>query len=169
MTKEEAIKLITFAFSCYPSYQEKDPEPIVKAWAVMLADIPYPDAQKAVMKHATISKFFPSIAEIRESVFIRQNSLPTPEEAWAEVRKVLENGSNYINYTYSGKEPEWSNEVLRQTVNAIGIRELFKTENVDVMRAHFTRFYESYRNKAAERRNEEAIGRLTDGRKMIQG
>ena len=39
MTKQEICALVALAASSNPSMQNKDPQPIVAAWSVMLADL----------------------------------------------------------------------------------------------------------------------------------
>ena len=44
------LALVVLASSSYPSMQSKDPQPIVSAWSLMLADIPLEILQAAVLK-----------------------------------------------------------------------------------------------------------------------
>ena len=47
MTHTEIIALVTLATAAYPSAQAKDPEPIAKAWLMMLPDVPFGIAKAA--------------------------------------------------------------------------------------------------------------------------
>ena len=58
------LALVVLASSSYPSMQNKDPQPIVTAWSMMLADIPMEILQAAVVKVCRDSEYFPSVAQI---------------------------------------------------------------------------------------------------------
>ena len=58
------LALVVLASSSYPAMQNKDPQPIVSAWSLMLADIPLEILQAAVLKVCRESEFFPSVAQI---------------------------------------------------------------------------------------------------------
>ena len=78
------LALVVLASSSYPSMQSKDPQPIVSAWSLMLADIPLEILQAAVLKVCRESEFFPSVAQIvaaAEELDPRNEKLPTAAEA----------------------------------------------------------------------------------------
>ena len=90
--------LVTLAIAANPSFQAKDPEPIVNAWTLMLPDIPFVIAMTAVIKVCRASRFFPSVAEIVEAAHDldpRNEKLPTAAEAWEEVGKLIVNVGPY--------------------------------------------------------------------------
>ncbi len=59
----------------------------VKVWIGALQDIPLPNLSAAVTQHICRSKFFPSIAEIRE---LAKPAEPTsPDDAWLQVQESL--------------------------------------------------------------------------------
>ena len=150
MKRNEIISLVTIAIASCPSAQEKDPEPIVNAWSLLLGDIPYEVAKAAVMKVCRSSRFFPSVAEIVDAAHEldpRTDKLPTAAEAWEEVKKLLSSVGPYV----SERRPlKFSCLTVERATRAIGWQQLCGSENPEADRAHFMRIYESMRAKHKE-------------------
>lgn len=143
MSRAEIIALVALATAAYPAYQGKDPEPIVSAWSLMLADLPFPLARAAVVKVCRSSRFFPSIAEIAAAareLDPETEKPPTAAEAWEEVCGLIQAVGPY-------RAPRYSSEIVRRAVRAIGWRQLCVSECPEADRAHFFRLYESMRER----------------------
>ena len=143
MTRCEAVALVTLATAAYPSAQNKDPEPIVKAWAALMPDLEADLARKAVLKVCRSSKFFPSVAEIlaaAEELDPRHERLPTAAEAWEEVVKLIRVFGAY-------KAPAYSCNLVMRATEAIGWRTICLSENPEADRAHFLRMYAEMRDR----------------------
>jgi len=141
MTKDEIAKLISFATANSPYQQGKDMADTARLWFVMLSDIPYQLAQKALIKITAQSKFFPTVSEIRDAIKgFSDSKLPNPEEAWLEVMQKLD---RY-------KSPEWSCEEIKKAVRAIGYLAICDSENLGVERAHFMRIYETFKKRTED-------------------
>jgi len=65
MTEVEAAKLIKVLQEAYP--RSEFSEGRIEIYTMMLADLPYQAAQKAVLKLIATSPFLPTIAEIRKT------------------------------------------------------------------------------------------------------
>jgi hypothetical protein len=90
MTPEEIGGLVALASSNFPHLQKENMGPSVILWNKMLADLPYVLAEAAVCQVLATSKYWPNIAEIRESaLFITGNKAPTALEAWGMVREAI--------------------------------------------------------------------------------
>ena len=104
----------------------------------MLSDIP-PDVLKAAtLQHIATSKYFPSIAELREIAFALSSEvsqMPTPFEAWEEVVSQIRRTGFY------GK-PVFSNKLIARAVDCLDWQVLCSSENSIADRAHFVRVYE---------------------------
>ena len=138
MNHKEAIALVTLASASYPAIQNRSPDPIVSAWEVMLADIPFEVAKAAVVKVCRSSDFFPSVAQIvaaAEELDPRNEHLPTAAEAWEEVNKL-------IRYVGPYRAPTFSCETVERATKAIGWVRLCESDNPEADRAHFLRIYE---------------------------
>ncbi len=97
MNRNEVAKLLAIAIAAYGYMQEKDTRPLASVWAKMLGDISYADADAALVSHIASSKFFPSVAEIREGV-ARLNgamNMMTADEAWNLVIGAIRRGGHY--------------------------------------------------------------------------
>ena len=150
------LALVVLASSSYPSMQSKDPQPIVSAWSLMLADIPLEILQAAVLKVCRDSEFFPSVAQIvaaAEELDPRNEKLPTAAEAWEEVEQQICSAGIY-------KPPVFSSELVRRAARAIGWLQLCSSENPAADRAHFLRLYESMKNKRKEAKEIEQVMKI---------
>ena len=150
------LALVVLASSSYPSMQSKDPQPIVSAWSLMLADIPLEILQAAVLKVCRESEFFPSVAQIvaaAEELDPRNEKIPTAAEAWEEVEQQICSVGIY-------KSPVFSSELVRRAARAIGWLQLCSSENPAADRAHFLRLYESMRSKRKEAREIEQVMKI---------
>ena len=146
MTRKEIIALVTMATAAYPAAQAKDPEPIVAAWTMMLADIPFEVAKAALVRVCRSSDFFPSVAQIvtvANEIDPRNEKLPTAAEAWEEVSRLVQTIGPY-------RAPQYSCETVRRAAKAIGWYQLCTSDNPEADRAHFMRIYESMRSKHKE-------------------
>lgn len=147
------LALVVLASSSYPSMQNKDPQPIVAAWSLMLADFPQEILQAAVVKVCRESPFFPSVAQIvaaAREMDPAQAKLPTAAEAWEEVGQLLRRA-------YPGYCPVYSCELVKRAVQAIGWFELYTGDNPEASRAHFLKIYESMRNREKDRQEIQAV------------
>ena len=127
------LALVVLASSSYPSMQNKDPQPIVTAWSMMLADIPQEILQAAVVKVCRDSEYFPSVAQIvaaAAELDPRNEKLPTAAEAWEEVVQLIRDFGPY-------RAPLYSCDTLKRAVRAIGWQQLCMGENPEADRAHF--------------------------------
>jgi hypothetical protein len=74
MNKKEIGALLMLAWGCFPTMQEKSMAPVATSWQETLSDIPYDEARKALIKVLQTSKFFPTVADIREKVEANKKS-----------------------------------------------------------------------------------------------
>lgn len=140
----------------------------VQAWHQLLADIPFEAAKAALIKLLTTIKYFPTIAELREAALRCTTSLPTPEEAWEEVRGKL-SGDTYIKLKYKNEKPQFSCPEIEQAVNQLGLEDLLMSENISYDRTQFLRFYETIRNRAIADKQEQHLAELTKAQKLLPG
>ena len=140
----------------------------VQAWHQLLADIPFEAAKAALIKLLTTIKYFPTIAELREAALRCTTSLPTPEEAWEEVRSKL-SGDTYIKLKYKNEKPQFSCPEIEQAVNQLGLEDLLMSENISYDRTQFLRFYETIRNRAIADKQEQHLAELTKAQKLLPG
>ena len=146
MTRAEVIALVALATGAHPAAQGKDPKPVVEAWSLMLADIPFVVAKAAVIKVCRESKFFPSVADIVEAaqeLDPEKEKMPTAAEAWEEVVQLIIDYGPY-------RAPAYSCDLVRRAAQSIGWLQLCTGDNAEADRAHFLKIYESMRSRHVE-------------------
>ena len=101
----------------------------------------------ALQRLIAISKFPPTIAEMRESIAAVQcPTLPDAGDAWGEVNDAIRNYGYYrqAEALTSMREP------VRLAVQRMGWRDSCMSENGMADRAHFLRIYESMEKRTRE-------------------
>lgn len=141
MTKQEAMKLVALLKAGWPR-QELGAETI-SLYADMLKDIPLAEAQAAVQRIVQTSKWFPTIAEIREQVAEARCALDPPELAWGEVQRAISSVGAY-------HQPLFDNPAIQRAVNAMGWRQICLDENLAATRARFVDAYKAARAQQIE-------------------
>jgi hypothetical protein len=155
MTVDEAIGVIDILSAAYPTYKQfSDPNQIAKTaetWAVLLEDCPVELVLKAVKRHCLLSKYPPTVAELRENAFavINPKGEITIEEAWSEVLKAIHNYGFYR----ETEALESLSPPVKKTAKAIGWRELCLSEEPDVIRGQFRMMFES----SVKRRKQDSL------------
>lgn len=153
MTQKDVLGLLTILQANYPRfYADMTPEALkicADTWTVMLSDTSLEIATLALQRLIAISKFPPTIAELRESISaVRNPKLPDSGEAWGEVLEAIRK-YGYYNPTEglnSLREP------VREIVRRMGWRDLCMSENGMADRAHFLRMYETLEKRINEDR-----------------
>lgn len=150
MTEKEARTVLKLFFTAFP-YANKDiKENTIKLYIAFLGCVPYQIGQAAALKIIGNSKFFPTITEIKEAVnsFAQpDNNLPSPEDAWEEVRRNLD--------PYHA--PKWSCSVIEKAVKVMGYRNLCVSQYPGHDREQFMRIYGAYRQREQNRIENESI------------
>jgi len=144
-TVTRALAILAVA---YPRFEMAKETP--RVYAELLQDIPDEVLVAAVKQHAASSKWFPSVAELRQAAMeIRAQAagVLTPEQAWVQVREAVQRFGWYgesIDTENGGgwRVPRMLDPLTRQAVDGIGgWRMLCQSENAPADRAHFLRIY----------------------------
>jgi hypothetical protein len=171
LTEQEIARLICMTTAAFPLKKEltgEQQDDLITVWRMVLNDIPYKLAEAALIKVLSTNKFFPAPAEIKEAAYSLMPGPPTAEEAWEEVRKIITSGHCSIEHQYNGWKPKWSNEVIKKTVNEIGLRELFDSENIGITMAQFKKHYDNNKMAHKERVLNQSILMLTGANKLLE-
>ncbi|MFA5715844.1 MAG: replicative helicase loader/inhibitor [Candidatus Paceibacterota bacterium] len=144
MEINESLTLIEILAATYPNHRQfSDSDQILKTakiWASLLEDIPVKLAVKAVEKHCMLSKFPPSIAEIRE----RATEIMNPEteitaaDAWGYVMKAIRGYGSCREHEALDSLPE----IVKKVVTIIGWKDICLSEEPDIIRAQFRMAFE---------------------------
>ena len=154
----------------------------VEAWTEVLSDIPFDHAKAAIKASVATSPFPPSIAEIRDyATRLNGPRRITAEEAWGlaqdamrtyglstvkkegfEEKPVAESAYEYGGRTYrtvtyqpTGLEYEAKRHVPPEVwdlMKHFGYRDMYLSENPDVVRGQFMRAWNSHDEEAKEAR-----------------
>lgn len=91
MTRQDVAKLLLVIAARYPTSKlwAQSEELTVKAWHMTLADVNYPDAERALAEWFKSEKWAPDPSELRGRVASAVLGLPEPEEAWMEARAAM--------------------------------------------------------------------------------
>lgn len=136
-TEEEITTLIGGLAAAYPSVALSTQA--LKVYVNALLDISPELLAAAVNQLLAQSKFFPSVAEIRQmclSLTSTVGRLPTGMEAWGEVLKQIRETGYY-------GQPYFENALIAKAVQAIGWQNLCSSENQVADRAHFAKVYDA--------------------------
>lgn len=112
MTRADTAKLIAIIVMAYPNFDKfKDDDhvkSVVNMWATMFSDDDPGLVGLAVKKHISVSKWPPSVAEIREiMVEIQHPELIPPDLAWSAVQDLLTTEGEYgLNGSIYDRLPE---------------------------------------------------------------
>lgn len=161
MNRKEIINLLGIATANFPNMQERDLQPTAVLWEKALSDIPYPVAEKALIKVLSTSKFFPTIAEIREAAAeLTQPRKLDWSEAWELIVQAIR---KYGYYDEAGAMRSLPPDVARMA-RRFTWRELCTNENPDTLRAQFRMAWET------ESKREKEVSVLpVEVRTMLEG
>ena len=178
MTKKETVELFGLIAALFPRDDKfiKCDGLMRDAWAEMLADIPFDRAKAAVKAAVATSPFPPSIAEIREyATRINAPKRLTADEAWGIACEVMRTyGLNTVlkeGYVPVKEPPARFGEPIRvrpspteyeakrhcppevwAMLQRMGYRDVFMSDNPDVVRGQFMRAWGMHDQEAKERR-----------------
>lgn len=161
MNKKEIINLLAIATANFPSMQEKDMKPTAILWEKALSDIDYKTAENALLKVLSTSRFFPTLAEIREAIAqITQPRQIDAMEAWGMISDAIR---KYGFYQQKEAMESLPGDVV-EMVKRFTWRELCLSENVDTLRAQFRMAWDTQ-----SKRKKEMLALPSEIRTLLEG
>lgn len=158
-TPSDVLTLVQEVMACYPA-QPFSPAN-VQAYCRHLADLPVPVLQAAVQRVIATSRFFPTIAEIRDAAAKLVDTAPDADQAWAIVTRQVQ----LVGRT--GK-PDLQHERVYQAVQAIGgWHDLCASETAAADRVAFAKAYEAATRRATEAVTLAAVPALPDVQRLM--
>ena len=149
MTEREAKALVTLLKSMYP-HTEVSRE-TWQGYAHYLADLDFDQAKAAVDELVVTSRFFPSVAEIRELVADHACGLPSEEEAWHEVEEAIRrfDSADSSTWTYSS---DFSCPAVGAAAQSMGgVSAMHEARELAFSRREFMRSYAASRAQTVRR------------------
>ncbi|WP_447579980.1 replicative helicase loader/inhibitor [Acinetobacter baumannii] len=147
MNRKEIINLLAIATANFPNMQERDMKPTAVLWEKSLSDIEYGTAEKALLKVLSTSRFFPTIAELREAIADITNPRSIDAmEAWGLIGQAIR---KYGFYRQAEAVASLPSDVA-DMVKRFTWRELCLSENIDTIRAQFRMAWETQSKRKKE-------------------
>lgn len=139
MNRKEIINLLGIATANFPSSQQKDMKPTAVLWEKALADISYEVAENALIKVLSTSRFFPTIADIREAVAqITQPRSLDAMEAWGLIGEAIRK----YGYYRQKEAMEFLPDDVVEMVKQFTWNDLCLSEEPEILRAQFRKAWE---------------------------
>lgn len=149
MNRKQIITLLGIATANFPNMQTKDMQPTAVLWEKVLNDMDYPTAEKALIKVLSTSRFFPTVADIREAATqITKPRLIDAMEAWNLIVQAIRKFGMYRQKEGLESLPD----DVRAMANRFTWRELCLNENPDTLRAQFRMAWETQSKRENEMR-----------------
>lgn len=134
-SKQEIIKALTVLAAAYPRFEL--PPATVDIYCRLLTDLDFDTLKAATLHCATVYKFFPTVAEIRQAAVELQTmaqGIPEESQAWGEVVEQIRHVGSY-------GSPQFSHPLIEQVVRQLGWINLCMSENQPADRARFMDAY----------------------------
>lgn len=135
-TDSETTRALTVLAAAYPRFDL--PEATIKIYQRLLADLDFDLLKAATLQCATMCKFFPTVAEIRDAAVEIQTmteGLPTAIEAWGEVLTAMRRVGG------GRSQPIFSHPMIDKLVSEFGWGALCTSEHSFADRARFMDAY----------------------------
>lgn len=148
MNKQEFAKMIMAVRSIWSKDDFLVNSDAASLWYAMLKDIPYEQISVAVQKHASLSKWPPTIADIREHVAGLARTETDWGSGWSQVLSAVRR------YGYYNAEDALASmdEITQSVVKRLGWKQICMSEQDELtaVRANFRMIWEELEGKAAE-------------------
>lgn len=132
------------------------------SYAAMLADLSVDQLAAAIEKHAATSRYWPSVAELR-ALAVEDEAAPPAEIAWGEVMRAVSSVGRY-------RSPQWSHPAIEAAVEAVGgWQRVCDDDTEGVLRAHFYRTYNAYRERIERDANYSGLPYKREARRLSSG
>jgi hypothetical protein len=133
MNKQETASMLAYLCSAFPQVTIRKEN--AEMYHRFLEDLEFSDVQKALDVLIMESKWFPSVAQIREAVGQVTGEFGPPlGVAWAEVMGLASSVGSY-------RRPEFSHSAIQDAVDKIGWRNVCMGD-VNSMRIQFSQVYQ---------------------------
>ena len=139
MTRDEFRLFAAALKTYYPRDGILPNKQAMELWYKQLQDIPYEIAEIALNKWVAISKWAPTIADMREqATMIGLGDKPLWSDGWEEVMRAIKKYGSYRESEAIGS----MSELTRKTVKRLGFRNICVSENIAADRANFRMIFE---------------------------
>lgn len=153
MTRPELAECLALLAECYPGRDVT--AATATAYLAVLGDLPGKAVKDSVLRLIATSKFWPTVAEIREDVARAAMAIPDSESILAEVLGAIHDRGWCKPPKHGDLSP-----VAEAVVATAGWDTLCQSENPEALRAHVMRLAATYGRRAVESGNLASLGLL---------
>ncbi|NDO45988.1 replicative helicase loader/inhibitor [Clostridium sp. MD294] len=144
MTREEIVQVLAVLKANYSGalkdMTRQEAEGKINIWITMFADTDREIMNLAVQKIIATSKYFPTVAEVREVIAeINTGCVLDGGAAWGEVITAIRNYGQYREL----QALESMSDMTKTVVQRMGWRDLCLSEDTEIDRAHFLKIYQA--------------------------
>jgi len=150
MNEQQVLRLLRVIRGAYPRVTFTDDT--IDAYTVMLKDLPYELAQRAVVDLIRTSQWPPTVAEICRRAAELVDPLPDVDEAYEAARRAAREHSPYDD---QNRALEALHPLVRQALLTVGIETMAYTDQPMIAAAQFRQVYERLRESQLIRRQTE--------------
>ena len=171
VNNKQLLKGLTILNTAFHTQKMELNENVIEIWHNALSDLTDEMFEVAVLHIVRNNKFYPKIAEIRETAFslCTTEHSKTGDEAWGEVMEQISN-------TGTWGEPRFKDDITAQTVRNLGWKEICTMDNsqIEITRAQFRNLYNNLKNREKQSEslkslNPEYHAKLTgEGQKLVE-
>lgn len=152
MTREEVIQVLAILKANYSGalkdMTRQEAEGKINLWITMFADTNKEIMNLAIQKIIATSKYFPTVAEVREVIAeINTGYILDGGAAWGEVITAIRNYGQYREL----QALESMSDMTKTVVQRMGWRDLCLSEDTEIDRAHFLKIYQAEEKRQKEK------------------
>lgn len=147
MTKQEFMKIAAAINTYYPKDKPFPNAEAAQLWYEEFKELAYEDVAMGLRRHVNVSKWCPTIAELKEAVVTNVAGSKDWGEAWNECLRVINRYGQY----QEEEALEHMNPMTRQIVKRLGYKELCRSDNQMQDRANFRMVFEQVVGNEYER------------------
>ena len=144
MTREQTVDLIRSLVSIYPNWKPENLTDTVNAWQWALEEYPAPAVKAALQTFIKTSNtgFAPSVAELIGCMQkLEGDKYPSEGEAWAMVKKAIQDGNYHAEEQFNELPP-----LVQKAVGGVNmIRQWAMTDSDEVNTIIMSNFQRTYR------------------------
>ena len=162
MNEQQVLRLLRVIRGAYPRVTFTDDT--IDAYTVMLKDLPYELAQRAVVDLIRTSQWPPTVAEICRRAAELVDPLPDVDEAYESARRAAREHSPYDG---QNRALEALHPLVRQALLTVGIETMAYTDQPMIAAAQFRQVYERLKDRELSRRQTE-VGLIAEIHERLQ-
>ena len=147
MNQSEFAKIASAINTYYPREKPFPNKEAAQLWYEEFKDLSYEDVALALRRHVNVSKWCPTIAELKEAIVSNVAGERDWGESWNECLNAI---SRYGQYR-EAEALDSMTPITRLVVKRIGYKELCRSEDITLDRANYRKIYEQVSGNEYER------------------